>query len=89
VSPSSLRSKQHLHADAHAEEGLVRARVQHRAPRPRFAQLAHAVGHRALPRQHDAVGGATTSGRSVTIVDDRLGRDVRERLRTERRLPMP
>ena len=58
VGPFVAAIEQHLHADADAEQRLAGGRLQHRFLQAGIAQLAHAVGHGALPRQHDALGGA-------------------------------
>ena len=50
--------QQHLHADADAEQRLARRRLQHRLQQAGLAQLAHAVAHGPLSRQHHPVGGA-------------------------------
>lgn len=50
--------QQHLHAHADAEQRLGGGGLQHRFEQARLAQLAHAVGDGALPRQHHAVRGA-------------------------------
>ena len=47
--------QQHLHAHTDTKQRLVRCGVQHRLQQARFGQLAHAVGHGALSRQHDPV----------------------------------
>src|SRR6185369_4719314 len=74
--------EQHLHANADAEQRLGRRRLADRVLEAGSAQLAHAVGHRALPRQDDALGGG--DGLGVGRDDDverlavprRLARDV-------------
>jgi hypothetical protein len=48
--------EQHLLADAHAHHRTVLHGAQQRFLGAGFAQAGHAVAHRALPRQHDAVG---------------------------------
>src|SRR5258706_12986606 len=51
-----LRSlEQHLQADADAEKRLAAGRLDHRLARAARAELAHAVGHRALAGHDDAV----------------------------------
>ncbi|MNH25209.1 hypothetical protein D3C79_851880 [compost metagenome] len=46
--------EQHLHAHADAKQGLVARGFEHGLAQARIAQLAHAVGHRALAGQHHA-----------------------------------
>ena len=66
---------------AAVEHGLLQARV---------AQLAHAVGHRALARQHHALGGDHLLGREDDDTSTRCRRPTCiTACDTERRLPMP
>ena len=55
--PSSLRSSSICMPTQTPSSGLVGRRLEHRLLQARLAQLAHAVGHRALARQDDALGG--------------------------------
>jgi hypothetical protein len=47
--------EQHLHANAHAHQRLAPRRLEHGLLQPRGLQLAHAVAHRALAGQHNAI----------------------------------
>ncbi len=71
--------------------GLLAAASQHRVLQARVAQLAHAVGHRALAGQHHALGGAAPpAGRAVTTTSTPLpAATCITACDTERRLPMP
>jgi hypothetical protein len=90
VGPLFAAREQHLHADAHAHQRLVRRRVEHGLEQAGVAQLAHAVGHRALAGQHDALGGAHLVGAEVTITSTPSARATCiTACDTERRLPMP
>ncbi len=48
--------EQHLQADANAEKRLAAGGSDDRVPQAARIHLAHAVGHRALPRKHHAAG---------------------------------
>src|SRR5215472_5297526 len=47
--------KEHLQAEADAEERAIMGSVDHDLGEPACAEAPHAVGHRALTRQHDAI----------------------------------
>src|SRR4029077_8896519 len=46
--------EEHLLADAKSEEGLAQRGLADRLSEARLAQRSHAIGHRALPREHHA-----------------------------------
>src|SRR5690606_32995179 len=54
--------EQHLFAHAHAQQRFFAGGLQHGFAQPGRIQRAHAVGHGALSREHDAVGGADFVG---------------------------
>ena len=49
--------KQHLHTDADAKQGFRSRGFEHAGQQTGFPQLAHAVRHGTLPRQHNAFTG--------------------------------
>src|SRR5688572_29151349 len=71
--------EEHLQAEADAEVGLVAHRFEHRLARAARLEVAHAVGYRALARNHDSF----TRKNFVRIRGDRdldPGRDMLQRL---------
>src|SRR5947207_194248 len=77
----SLRAflEEHLLADAQAEERFSARRLLDGFAEPAFPEAAHAIGHRALPRENHAVG--APYGRGVAgNFNLRLRRHMGERL---------
>src|SRR6185295_17283226 len=70
----------HLEAEADAEERAIVQHVAHGVDEAAFDEAFHAVGHGALPREHDAVGSANDA-RLRGHDDVLVRRDVRKRLR--------
>jgi len=71
--------EQHLQAEADAQIGLVAQRLEHGVARAACREAPHAIGQRALPRNHHPVRGADERGigRHQHLG---FGRDVLERL---------
>jgi hypothetical protein len=70
--------EEHLLADAKPEEGLAARALPHRVAEAGFLQRAHAVGHRALPGEHHAIGRAHARGIRGDLHFG-FGRDVLQR----------
>ena len=78
--PFFARLEQHLQADADAEKRLAARGIDDRRPQSAAIQLAHAIGHRALPRKNDALG-RRDDCRIAGDDDAALRRDMLERFR--------
>ena len=72
--------EQHLLTHADAEKGFFLCGLQHGSSQPAGIQFGHAIGHRALTRKNDALGGG--DDRRIGSHDYRLAaRNVLQRLR--------
>ncbi len=54
--------EQHLFADTNCEQRLGPRRIAHGLLQPRFTQIPHAIGHRALSRKYHARSGIHDRG---------------------------
>src|SRR6266849_9027151 len=78
--------EEHLKPDADSEKGPAAGGVDNRRTQPARIHLAHAVGHRALPRKYYAVG--TRHARRIgSDLDPRVRRDMLHRFGNRVEIP--